>query len=823
MIHMYSTFMSTQKPGYGAGASRPAGTWRARLLALLVIPCLAALSIWQAVGTYRKEIADSGYLAEALARVSEEHITGILRGIDQLLSEMIEHAPRGIPENPEKVLAAVGNRMKYIPEIRSAVFIDHKGMMITGTHSGMAGTDVHDRDYFKALAEDPKRAISISSPLRSRVLDAFTIVVARPIRDGSGRLLGVVAVALDPKVFEDELRSILPSEGGRATLIRDDGIILARLPDSAAWRGKSVADGQVMSQAAKENSGTLIGASRTDGLERISAFRRFENHPLVVAVGIPMSEALVAWRKDVALYGGAALLLALVTLGLAIVSDRRLAERMRIQRELEASEGRYRLLTENSPVGVFQSDAEGVCLYVNERWQELTGRGREELLGRKWCDAIHADDRGRVAEMWHRHVKGDGEFLTEMRVVRPDGTIRWVRGHAAALSSKDGPSGGLVGTIEDITAAKEAERRLLLSEEKFAKAFRASPDAIVISLTADGRYIELNDAFAAMLGYTRDEFMGRTALDLGVWADPGDRDRLVRIVRSDGQAADFETRLRRKDGTVFDVLIAVQEVILDDQECMLFICRDVSMAKEMEVRTRDLLARLDASNKELEQFAYVTSHDLQEPLRMIAGYAQLIERRYRGRLDEDADEFIAFLVDGAKRMQAMIQDLLEYSRVERMGDPFGPVPMGEVLEDVRRNLGVALAETGGRIEVGEMPTVQADRSQILRLFQNLIGNALKYRSSDRAPLVTVSAEPGEQGWIFSVADNGIGIDPAYFDRIFLVFQRLHTREHYEGTGIGLAICKKIVERHGGRIWVEAIPGQGATFRFTLGCGAIPSG
>jgi PAS domain S-box-containing protein len=816
--------MNTQKPGDGAGTLRPTGTWRARLLALLVIPCLAALSIWQAVGTYRKETADAGYLAEALARVSEEHITGILRGIDPLLSEMIEYAPQGVPRDSATVLGAIGNRMKNIPEIRSAVFIDGKGTMIVGTYPGMAGTDVHDRDYFKSLAEDSKRSIFISAPLKSRVLDAFSIVVARPIRDASGQLLGVVAVSLDPKIFEDELRSILPSDAGRATLIRDDGIILARQPDSVTWRGKSVSDGQVMTHAAGAASGTLIGTSRTDGLQRISAYRRFESHPLVIAVGIPLGEALASWRKDVALHGGATLLLALVTLGLAIVSDRRLAERLRIQRELEASEGRYRLLTENSPVGVFQGDAEGTCLYVNERWQELTGRGRDELLGRKWCHVVHGDDRGHVAEMWRRHVKGEGEFLAEMRVVRPDGSIRWVRGHAAALSSKDGPSGGLVGTVEDISAAKEAERRLLLSEEKFAKAFRASPDAIVISLTADGRYIELNDAFAAMLGYTRDEFMGRTALDLGVWADPGDRDRLVLLVRHDGQAADFETRLRRKDGTVFDVLIAVQEVILDDQECMLFICRDISMAKEMEARTRDLLARLDASNKDLEQFAYVTSHDLQEPLRMIAGYAQLIERRYRGRLDTDADEFIAFLVDGAKRMQAMIQDLLEYSRVERMGDPFGAVDVGDVLDEVRRNLGLALAETGGRVEMGEMPVVQADRSQILRLFQNLIGNALKYRSPERAPVVTVSAEPGGHGWTFSVADNGIGIDPTYFDRIFLVFQRLHTREHYDGTGIGLAICKKIVERHGGRIWVEAVPGQGATFRFTLGSaprGVIP--
>ena len=808
--------MDAQKPPAGlGGGGRPASAWRARLLAALVVPCLAALAIWQAVGAYRKEIADTEYLVQTLARVSEEHITGVLRGIDQLLSEMEEAAPQGAPSDPQRVLATLGNRMKFIPELRSAVFIDGHGVMIAGTLPGMGGTDVHDREYFKVLAEDTKRSISVSAPLLSRVVGAYSIVVARPIRAADRRLLGVVAVSLDPKIFEDELRSILPSEGGRATLMRDDGIILARQPDSDLWRGKSVAQGQVMAHASKDAIGTIQGVSATDGRKRVTAFRRFENHPLVVTVGITVDEALAAWRRDVAFQGGAALILALLTVALAVVSDRRLAERQRIQHALAASEARYRMLTEHSPVGVFQSDADGTCLYVNERWLDLAGRSRDELLGGKWCEVVHPDDRKMIGDLWRSHVGGEGEFLAEMRLVRGDGGVRWVRGHAAALSSEMGPMGGLVGTIEDITAAKESERRLRLSEEKFAKAFRASPDAMVISATQDGRYIELNDAFSAMLGYTRDEFMGKSALDLGVWVDAEDRARLVRHIRRDGQASEFESRLRRKNGQVFDVLISVQEVVLDDLDCLLFICRDVSQSKEMEARTKELLARLDSSNKELEQFAYVTSHDLQEPLRMIASYAQLIERRYRGRLDADADEFIAFLVDGAKRMQAMIRDLLEYSRVERLGGPFTEFDLGQVLEDVRHNLGAALAETGGRIEFGPMPSIFADRSQMVRLFQNLIGNALKYRSPEHPPLVTVSAEAGPPGWVFSVADNGIGIESTYFDRIFLVFQRLHTREHYDGTGIGLAICKKIVERHGGRIWVESSPGKGSVFSFTI--------
>jgi PAS domain S-box-containing protein len=795
---------------------RPASPWRARLLAAVVVPCLVALTVWQSMSGYRKQVSDIEHLVEALARVAHEHIGGVLRGIDQLLSEMAEAAPSGIPADPGRALAAVSNRMKLIPEIRSAVFIGADGVMAAGTMPGMRGTNVRDRDYFQGLAGDPSREVWISAPLNSRVVSGQSIVVARPVRSGDGGLLGVVAVSLDPKIFEDELRSILPPDGGRTSLLRDDGVILARLPDSDKWRGKSVSRGEVMAGAARASAGAILGRSATDGNQRVIAYRRFERHPLVVAVGLSLDTALSQWRRDVMLQGGAALLLILVTAALAVVSDRRLAERQRMQQALAANEARYRMLTEHSPVGVFQSDPDGTCLYVNERWLELAGRTREEMLGAKWCEVVHPDDRDEVGRLWRDHQRGEGEFLAEMRLVRGDGAVRWVRGHAAPLSGEVGPAGGLVGTIEDISAAKEAERRLRLSEEKFAKAFRASPDAIVISTATDGRYIELNDAFAAMLGYSRDELLGRTALGLGVWADPEDRARLLRQIRRDGQVADFGSRLRRKDGRVFDVQVSVQEVTLGDEGCLLFICRDVSYAKEMEERSRALLAKLDASNKELEQFAYVTSHDLQEPLRMIAGYAQLIERRYRGRLDADADEFIDFLVDGAKRMQAMIQDLLEYSRVERLGGQFTTFALGPVLDEVRANLSVALADTGGGIEVDALPEISADRTQVLRLFQNLIGNALKYRSPDRPPRVRVSAGHDGGQWTFSVADNGIGIDPAYFDRIFLVFQRLHTREHYEGTGIGLAICKKIVERHGGRIWVESDPGRGSVFHFTLG-------
>jgi signal transduction histidine kinase len=224
---------------------------------------------------------------------------------------------------------------------------------------------------------------------------------------------------------------------------------------------------------------------------------------------------------------------------------------------------------------------------------------------------------------------------------------------------------------------------------------------------------------------------------------------------------------------------------------------------------------LARSNEELQQFAYVASHDLQEPLRMVASYTQLLEKRYKDKLDTDALEFIHYAVDGARRMQALINDLLAYSRVGTRGKPFTTTDCNIVLKLVLTNLKMAIEESGATVRSEPLPSLVADSTQLVQLFQNLIGNAIKFRREDEPPTIQISARRAGEEWEFSFRDNGIGIDPQHWERIFVIFQRLHTRDKYPGTGIGLAVCRKIVERHGGRLWVESTPGAGSTFMFTL--------
>jgi light-regulated signal transduction histidine kinase (bacteriophytochrome) len=243
--------------------------------------------------------------------------------------------------------------------------------------------------------------------------------------------------------------------------------------------------------------------------------------------------------------------------------------------------------------------------------------------------------------------------------------------------------------------------------------------------------------------------------------------------------------------------------------------RDVTERNKSEAHLVKTVGELKRSNEELQQFAYVSSHDLQEPLRMVASYTQLLAKRYQGRLDSDADEFIAFAVDGCNRMQGLIQDLLAYSRAGTNGKVFCEVSAEDALQQALTNLRITTEQSGAVVSHDSLPAIKTDETQLTQVFQNLVGNAIKYRSAEVPRIHVSAAKGGDKEWIFSVRDNGLGIAPQYFEKIFVLFQRLHGRNEFEGTGIGLAICKKVLERLGGRIWVESQPEKGSTFYFAL--------
>jgi PAS domain S-box-containing protein len=496
-------------------------------------------------------------------------------------------------------------------------------------------------------------------------------------------------------------------------------------------------------------------------------------------------------------------------------------------------------------------------------------------------------------------------------------------------------------TIRDITVRKRAEEELRLMHARFSTVFHSGPVAMSINVVADGRLIDVNDQYCKLLGFQREELIGRSVLEFNIWASPEERAPLMKRLLRDGAVRNFEVRQRRKSGEVRDVLASLEliELATEDEPVLISMFTDITERRVFEEQLKtslkeigDLKTALDEhaivaitdpqgkityvndkfcaiskysreeligqdhrivnsgfhskefirslwrtiaqgnvwhgeiknkakdgtfywvdttlvpfldesgkprqyvairaditglkdaeeairtqaedlarSNKDLEQFAYVASHDLQEPLRAVAGCLQVLQRRYGSSLDERADELIGHAVDGSHRMQTLIEGLLEFSRIGTRGGELLSLNCDEAFDCALKNLATSIEETGAVINRDPLPTISGDLTQITMLFQNLIGNAIKFRG-DRPPQVHVSAERSDSHWIVSVRDEGIGIDAQYAERIFVIFQRLHTRKEYPGTGIGLALCKKIMERHGGTISVESTPGHGSTFR-----------
>lgn len=350
------------------------------------------------------------------------------------------------------------------------------------------------------------------------------------------------------------------------------------------------------------------------------------------------------------------------------------------------------------------------------------------------------------------------------------------------------------------------------SEGEFRKLAETAPFAIVIARLNDGVFRFVNERFCRMLGVSKEDILGKPSLDF--YARPEDRKALVELLSQDGHYYEQEVRLKNANGEVFWVSASAHSGEYEGEKVVFASLYDIDGLKQTEQQLRDKSEMLASSNKDLEQFAYIASHDLQEPLRMVASYLQLLQQRYQPQLDGDANDFINFAVDGAGRMQNMISDLLIFSRVQTRGKPAVDTSSETALANALENLRGSVQEANGKVSFKNLPMVSADPLQLTMLLQNVVGNAVKFRS-DAAPEVTVAARSVDDKIEFCVSDNGIGIDAESFERIFAIFQKLHARGEYPGTGIGLAVARRIVARHGGAIWVESTPGQGSKFYFTL--------
>jgi two-component system, chemotaxis family, sensor kinase Cph1 len=510
------------------------------------------------------------------------------------------------------------------------------------------------------------------------------------------------------------------------------------------------------------------------------------------------------------------LVFALITFRIRNIINRINTSRKFSENSLRESEKKYRLIFETANEGIWITDSNRITIMVNQRLSEMLGYPIKEMMGKTASDFLFGDQeeiRQEINAKLKSGIKTSGEF----KLRRKDGSILWVISNASPVFDNNGQHIKTVSMLTDITKRKRAENELKQAQEKLNLALESGNIGIwEWDLKTNETYWD--ERMQKMFGLEPGSFRN-THKDFKNLVHEEDIRHLEKAISEtlyQGKAYVNLYRTKPVNGKIkYITSRAIVNKIEDGKPAGLIgVCFDVTwLREETEHTILKLNEELLRSNKELENFAYIASHDLQEPLRMVSCFTQLLSQQYQDKLDDKAREYIYFAVEGSNRMHELLNGLLAYSRIHTKGKNFSPVDTRQVISDVVKNLSLKIQERNASVKAGELPVIYADVTQMIQLFQNLISNAIKFSPED--PQVAISAEAVGNNYLFAVKDFGLGIESQYFEKIFNIFQRLQPREKYEGTGIGLAICKRIVERHGGKIWVESEPGKGSTFYFTI--------
>lgn len=498
-----------------------------------------------------------------------------------------------------------------------------------------------------------------------------------------------------------------------------------------------------------------------------------------------------------------------------IIAVRNIEDKKNALEKIQFTESRFKSVFESNSVGILLTNLQRKIIDANEYLLQRLEYTKDEILNMTLCEVIDKSELDETKQLFSNLIEGNIEkILLERKFLTKSKKIAWSR-LSSSLISIENDEKLILCFIEDIEIQKIKEEALFVIQEKFRSVYETSPMGIFIT-KYPGILIDANPAFAEMIGYQLQDILQKNILDFTYSSDIHKSEKWMnKLYHNEINTYHLEKRYKKKDGSLIwakDVVARMH--VMSDDLLMITIIENIDRKKKTEQTLELRNKELELINQELEHFAYVASHDLQEPLRTITSFIQILEKKYAPSFDADGIQFLKFVIEGAKRMQTLIRDLLEYSRINRFNTSYEPVDLNEVFTTVNRVLKEKIDNNEAVILTEQLPIVQGNKLLLTQIFQNLIDNAIKFRGQ-KNPEIRIWVKELPDFWQFSFQDNGIGINAEYYQRIFVIFQRLHTHEEYTGTGIGLSICKKIIERHGGTISVESKVNKGTIFTFTL--------
>jgi PAS domain S-box-containing protein len=776
---------------------------------VIFVTVLLGLELWSG---YKTALHETSLTVEQLSETLEIRLQQVIARTEALLEVQSKDIPHqllnqaAVPAIREKISQQMARLLNEFPDVSASSIFDANGDLLYSSDKFSKASNIADRPHFKKLKADASSRLVFSDALIARTTGRWSIAIARGIRDTQGKFLGVTTALFDLAQEEKQLKSVVLGTQGSA-LIRNAETtkLMMKIPfDPEDLNSPLLANNPVVQLIASGSlTGTLSYAGALDKIERIVSYRKLEKYPFYVEVGMAKKDYLAGWYRQ--LYWTLGLEFFVMTF-VGWVSVRLLRAEARektMMREMAVSEARYNtLFSDAKEPMLLVNPTSGRIEESNRAAQEFYGYTAEGLEAME-ISAINILTRSEIAvEMKLADQEKRSSFYFKHRL--SSGEIRDVEVHSGPIEIEGRHL--LYSIIHDITLRKESERErnLLLEIIKVAPDFIATSD-----MQSNIKF--LNKAGAALVGFPEDVDWSTLKIK-DMHSEPATKRVLeegIPAVLTKGYWQSENTLLHRNGHEIpVSQLLMVHRDEKGVPILLSTIMRDISQAKQAE-------AELLRSNSELEQFSYSISHDMRQPLRMISSYLKLLEMGLGNSLDSDQRSYFNFAIDGAKRMDGMMLGLLEYSRVGRKGEPLAWVESRRLLDDAILFLQPAINEAQATVRVeGEWPRVNVRPDEMLRLLQNLIANAIKFRQAGRPPEVILQSKLAEELWQVSVIDNGIGVAPDQIGRLFSVFLRLQSQSDYEGTGIGLALCRKIVAHHAGKIWVES-EGEGKGCRFKV--------